>query len=106
MNAKLIKHIAMLLTCLCFCSQAYAEKVDLNTSVLDPFQGTTMENPFEIEISGRNFSFFRSERYSEGSTTKLSLYYRMQIDRPMVINLKSDSNVPLNTFIKMNGGRM
>ena len=104
MNAKLIKHIAMLLTCLCFCSQAYAEKVDLNTSVLDPFQGTTMENPFEIEISGRNFSFFRSERYSEGSTTKLSLYYRMQIDRPMVINLKSDSNVPLNTFIKNERG--
>lgn len=99
MNTKLARYIVSLLTCLFFCSQAYAQVPDLDDPGLNPSHGTSMEDPFEIEIQEDHFSYSKNDRYNAGGTSKLYLYYRMKIKKTMVINLNSSSNVPLQTFI-------
>lgn len=99
MNTKLARYIVSLLTCLFFCSQAYAQVPDLDDPSLNSSHGTNMEDPFEIEIQGDHFSYSKNDRYNAGGTSKLYLYYRMKIKKTMVINLNSSSNVPLQTFI-------
>lgn len=87
MNTKLTRYIAILLTCLLISSQAHAQA--------EPNSGTSMEDAFEVKVQGDHFSYTKSGRYNIGYFSKLFLYYKMNIDRPMMIKLKHYSSVPM-----------
>lgn len=50
MNTKLARYIVSLLTCLFFCSQAYAQVPDLDDPSLNPSHGTNMEDPLKLKF--------------------------------------------------------
>lgn len=79
--------MAVLLTCLLFSSQVYA--------ITGPTTGQSMEEAIEVRFQGDHFSCTKSGRYNIGFFSQLFLYYKMYIDRPMIVKLKHYSSVPI-----------
>lgn len=104
MKTQLTKYIAILLTCLLFSAQAYAQLPDIDDPSVDITHDGTPMDPFEIEIKTDSFFYSKNDTYNKGATSKLALYYRMEIEKPMLINLRSYSNVPLETLLQNEKG--
>lgn len=105
MKTRYAKFILILLSGLLISAQTYAVPafmkfpVCLQEKEQDPNYGMSMDNPINVVIQDCCFSYTNEANYNVGYTGKLRLYYKIQIEEPMIIAVQTRTNVPIQTFI-------
>lgn len=101
MKSKITKYIIILLACLLFSPQICAQlNPDLEPKPEEVGDGGPF-NPFEIDTNGDSFTYTRNHNYG---STHLVVYYRMKLEKAMIVTFSSYCNVPLQTTITRDEG--
>lgn len=101
MKSKITKYIIILLACLLFSPQICAQfNPDYKPEPEEVGDGGPF-NPFEIDTNGDSFTYTRNHNYG---STHLVVYYRMKLEKAMIVNFSSYCNVPLQTTITRDEG--
>lgn len=61
--------------------------------------GMSIDDPIDLGVQGCSFSYSTDAHYNINFTGKLYVYYKVQIEDPMVINVKMKANAQIKTSI-------